>query len=105
MRKHNLGAGPGVLPESALQKSAADYAIAVSGIAGPEGGSPEKPVGTVWISWGTKKELKTACLLLPGTRGFFQQYTTAICLDLIRRMLIKSDEIPKYIMDRSKIAK
>jgi nicotinamide-nucleotide amidase len=35
----------------ALKYSAADIAVAVSGIAGPAGGSPEKPVGTVWFAW------------------------------------------------------
>lgn len=38
----------------ALQKSGAEVAIAVSGIAGPGGGAPEKPVGTVWFAWGFK---------------------------------------------------
>ena len=38
----------------ALQNSAADIAVAVSGIAGPDGGSPEKPVGTVWLAWQKK---------------------------------------------------
>ncbi|MEZ5591705.1 MAG: nicotinamide-nucleotide amidase [Gammaproteobacteria bacterium] len=35
----------------ALQRSRAQYAVAVSGVAGPSGGSPEKPVGTVWLAW------------------------------------------------------
>jgi len=38
----------------ALQHSAAQVALAVSGIAGPDGGAPDKPVGTVWFAWGIK---------------------------------------------------
>ena len=39
------------MAEGALQQAKAHFAVATSGIAGPDGGSPEKPVGTVWIGW------------------------------------------------------
>ncbi len=42
------------MARGALAQSRAQVAIAVSGIAGPAGGTPEKPVGTVWIAWATR---------------------------------------------------
>ncbi len=49
-----------------LQHSAADFAIAVTGVAGPGGSSAEKPVGTVWIGVGTKNQLFAQKYLFPG---------------------------------------
>ncbi|MCW8833004.1 MAG: CinA family nicotinamide mononucleotide deamidase-related protein [Colwellia sp.] len=84
----------------ALAQSSADLVIAVSGIAGPEGGSKEKPVGTVWLAWGSKDNLKTVGLLMPLPRSYFQKYVASIGLDLIRRDLIASQESPQYIIER-----
>lgn len=53
----------------ALDMSEADCAIAVTGIAGPDGGTPEKPVGTVYIAWQTKNQpVKVIKTLLTGNR-------------------------------------
>lgn len=84
------------MAEGALQLSGADYVIAVSGIAGPDGGSEEKPVGTVWLAWGKAGQLKTRRLQIGGSRQFFQQRVSAMALDLIRRELLAITEPPRY---------
>jgi len=56
----------------ALEISKANYAIAVSGIAGPTGGTPAKPVGTVYIGVANEKELKIEHHLFKGDRNYIQ---------------------------------
>ncbi len=89
------------MAHGALNKSQADIVIAVTGIAGPEGGTKEKPVGMVWLAWGTIQNLKTQCLYIPLNRKYFQKYTSSIALDLIRRYLLNSKEIANYITERN----
>lgn len=52
----------------ALEHSLADVAIAVSGIAGPAGGSKDKPVGTVWFAWGSKEQQQASMRIFNGDR-------------------------------------
>jgi len=89
------------MARGALLKSNADLAIAVSGIAGPNGGSEDKPVGTVWLAWGSIDNIKTQCLLLPYKRRQFQQFVTAIGLDLVRRYQQNLTSLPNYIKERA----
>ncbi len=84
----------------ALEKSGADHAIAVSGIAGPGGGTEDKPVGTVWLAWGGRDNLRTRCLCWPVERGLFQTMIAAAGLDMIRRSLLGIDEEPRYFSQR-----
>lgn len=88
------------MAEGALHQSEADYAIAVSGIAGPDGGSEDKPVGTAWIAWGDKNRIDTCCLYWPVARNLFQTMIGAAALDLLRRRLLGATEEPVYIRQR-----
>ena len=63
-------------------------AIAVSGVAGPTGGSPEKPVGTIWVAVTKNDEIYTKKLQLGKDRIQNIERTTTIALDLLRRFLL-----------------
>lgn len=84
----------------ALDRSGADYAIAVSGIAGPDGGTAEKPVGTVWLAWGDRQQIHTRCLCWPVERTLFQTMIAAGGLDMMRRMLLGIEDEPRYFSQR-----
>lgn len=72
----------------ALTNSASDWSIAVSGIAGPDGGTPEKPVGTVMIGWQERGcEPKSLKLQLKGSRHEIRRETVLKALVKMYRML------------------
>ncbi|WP_136247381.1 CinA family protein [Halomonas borealis] len=52
----------------ACAESGADMSVAISGVAGPGGGSDEKPVGTVWLAWGAPGRMHAVCHVFPGER-------------------------------------
>ncbi len=62
-------------------------AIAVSGIAGPTGGSPEKPVGTIWMAVGNKDKVITKKLQLTKNRDLNIKYTSVYALNELRRFI------------------
>ena len=66
-----------------------DYAIATSGIAGPTGGTPDKPVGTVWIAWATPTGTQTKCFHFGAAREreqITQRAVTAALVELIKSL-------------------
>lgn len=62
-----------------------DIAIATSGIAGPTGGTPDKPVGTVWIAWATPEDTTAECFHFGGDR---EQVTARACTAALAKFLI-----------------
>jgi nicotinamide-nucleotide amidase len=69
-----------------------DYAVSVTGIAGPDGGSAEKPVGTVFIGYTDASRTKTLKLVLPGDRELVRWRSSQAALDYLRRQLLKDGE-------------
>ena len=65
-----------VMANSIRKQSNTDYGIAISGIAGPTGGTPEKPIGTVWMAWATPTQTIAECVQLGKLR---EQITDRAC--------------------------
>ena len=75
------------MAEGALQASAAQWTIAVTGIAGPPGGTPEKPVGTVCFAWAGPGGATAEKRLIPGDRASIRRDSVAVGLQgLIDRL-------------------
>ncbi|WP_188981781.1 CinA family protein [Pseudomonas matsuisoli] len=68
------------MARAAQRKSGARFSVAVSGIAGPSGGSPEKPVGTVWLAWTDGARLYAQRHLFEGDRAAVRHQTILCAL-------------------------
>ena len=77
------------MAEGARKRFGCDYAIATSGIAGPEGGTPEKPVGLVWIGLASPAGTFTKKVMLGEHRGRNIRRASLEALDMLRLQLIK----------------
>ncbi|MBR6022186.1 MAG: CinA family protein [Kiritimatiellae bacterium] len=71
------------MADGAARRAAADYALALSGIAGPTGGTPEKPVGLVFIALRTPDALTAHRYLFPGPRPAVRSAAVSAALDLL----------------------
>ena len=78
----------------ALQHSAAQVALAVTGVAGPDGGTADKPVGTVWFAWGLKNgETRTQRYQLEGNRAEVRAQSVHIALQGVLDLLNQLTEM------------
>lgn len=71
------------------ERTKTDYAVSVTGIAGPTGGTEEKPVGTVFIGYADETQTKSFKILLPGDRYLVRWRASQAALDYLRRQILK----------------
>ncbi len=72
------------------EKVGSDYGISVTGIAGPDGGSEEKPVGTVFVGYADRSSTRSLKLTLPGDRYLIRWRSSQAALDYLRRQMLKT---------------
>jgi len=78
--------------EGAINLLNVDYVVATSGIMGPEGGTKEKPVGTVWIAVGNREMVKTAKHFVRFDRKRNIEITAQLALNMLRKFIIEKEE-------------
>lgn len=73
------------MAHGALERSGVEFAVAVSGVAGPAGGTSAKPVGTVWTAWAWRTEAsagsRAECSHFPGDREAVRRQTVVLALE------------------------
>ncbi len=74
------------MAHGACQRSGAALAVAVSGIAGPDGGTPDKPVGTVWLAWQAAGQVFSCRCHFPGDRQTVRERTVVRALEGLLRL-------------------
>ncbi len=78
----------GAMAEGIRRRANTVYGLSVSGIAGPGGGSDEKPVGTVFIGYSDDEETSARKFIMPGDRYLIRWRTSQTALDLLRRKIM-----------------
>ena len=79
------------MARGARDRLGADVGVATTGIAGPGGGTPEKPVGTVWLAYADAETSHAVGLRFTPDRDVNIGLTTTAALDLVRRQLLRKD--------------
>ncbi len=75
-----------------MQQLGTDYAVATSGIAGPDGGTNDKPVGTVWIAAGNTKRVVAEKFQFHGTRQAIIERSAIMALNMVRKLILEDGD-------------
>jgi nicotinamide-nucleotide amidase len=90
------------LADGAMDRFGADVGVGITGVAGPGGGTPEKPVGLVCFSVATAQGHHiTRSLHLPGGRADIRDRSTTVAMHLLRRLLGGSADVPNPAAEHS----
>jgi len=97
LREHGAVSEPcaRAMAEGVRARAGTDYAIATTGIAGPGGGTREKPVGLVYVAVAGPEGTVCVSQTWPGTREQFKQRVSQMALGLLRRQLLGPEEAPR----------
>ena len=76
------------MARGAQQRSGARFTVAVSGIAGPDGGTPDKPVGTVWLAWADGGQLYAQRFQFAGDRAAVRRQSVEAALLGLTRLAV-----------------
>lgn len=104
LREHGAVSGPVAcaMAEGARARLGADLALATTGISGPDGGTPEKPVGLVWIAFASKDGVEAEQMVFPFDRERHRVITAQTALDWVRRALLGLPRVvPRYVRGKS----
>ena len=78
------------MADGARRNAETDYAVSITGIAGPAGGTSEKPVGTAFIGLADEQSTTARRCFHPGEREAFKQNVSRQALDMLRRKLLRT---------------
>ena len=79
------------MAEGARKRAKSTYALSTTGIAGPDGGSEQKPVGTVYVALADEKETKVRQLFFPSDRETFKQLVAQFAFEMLRKRLLAKE--------------
>ena len=79
------------MAEGVKQLASAEFSVAVSGIAGPDGGTDERPVGMVWFAYGSPQKVQADCRYFDGDRESIRRQSVLHALMKLLEIVRQTD--------------